>query len=147
MCSVRRLGIPAALAVLMALSSGVAVARPGPPPWVGPRVPPGGDDPPPTLITVSGTLQRSGTTYTLNGVETDFGARWYITSTTAPNDYDGDGTRERIVAELDGLLGRRVTLQVEVGRRGDDDVFTINGLFYRATDGSPPPWAGGPFRR
>lgn len=40
-------------------------------------------------------------------------------------------------------MGVTVTLTVEHGRRGDLDVFAINGVFYRDEIG-PPPWAGGP---
>jgi hypothetical protein len=99
---------------------------------------------PPTITTLTGTLSKVGNVYFVNGTEADFGPLWYITRTTASHDYDGDGVRETIAAEIDGLVGSVVTLEGEYGRYGDFDVYTINGMFYRDTAGGPPPWAGGP---
>jgi len=58
-------------------------------------------------------------------------------------DHDGDGAVETLALEIRGLVGVTVTLTVERGRRGDLDVFAIDGVFYRDEIG-PPPWAGGP---
>ena len=93
---------------------------------------------------VRGILDRSGDRFVLNGEDIDFGPDWYVTSTTARHDYDGDGTPETLRAEVDGLLGRVVELAVDrPGRGGDRDVYAINEVPYREA-GCPPPWAGGP---
>ena len=96
--------------------------------------------------TLSGTLQKPDTYYTMDGIEVDFGADWYIARTTATMDYDHDGAIETIASEIAGLEGKSFTLGGEYGRHGDFDVFTIQGVAYRDPKGGPPPWAGGPQR-
>lgn len=91
-----------------------------------------------------GTLAKDGANYLVDGQVVDAGPDWYITRAVASADYDGDGGGETIAAELDGLVGMTVTLGVEDEPGDESNLFTINGQFYRTTDGGRPPWAGGP---
>lgn len=125
------------------------------------------------LQTVQGVLQRDDDTdddrddtddtddpadryddFTVNGVDVDFGPSEWIIAAPALQDYDGDGTAEPFAAELDGLVGQQVTLQVrdddddDADDRADDrlddaDVYEVNGLALRTITG-PAPWRGGP---
>lgn len=90
--------------------------------------------------------------FTVNGIEVDFGPSEWILTAGALQDYDGDGTAEPFAAELDGLVGQQVTLQVRDDDDDDDraddrlddaDVYEINGLALRDLTG-PAPWRGGP---
>lgn len=92
-----------------------------------------------STTTLTGTMTKTGTKYFLNGTELDFGAQWWIESTTASADYDGDGSTELIVAELDGLVGTSVTVIGKLAG-GEMDVYTLGGMHYR--DPGKPPWAG-----
>lgn len=104
-------------------------------------------DDPPMLSPLSGELVRTGGTFFVAGEEVDPGPEWYLVGTTASVDYDGDGQLESMWAELDGLTGTEVSIQVDdAGRGGDRDLYTINALEWRVADGCPPPWAGGPGR-
>lgn len=94
------------------------------------------------VIEVSGTLQSFGPYFTLNGVEVDAGARWWRVNTQAPQDIDGNGTRQSWDAELRGLVGKNVRLLAEADDY-DYDLIEINGVAMRSPWG-PPPWAGGP---
>lgn len=120
------------------------------------------------LQTVQGVLQRDDDSdddddpadryddFTVNGVEVDFGPSEWVIAAPALQDYDGDGTAEPFAAELDGLVGQQVTLQVrddddsddDADDRSDDrlddaDVYEINGLALRDLTGAAP-WRGGP---
>lgn len=124
------------------------------------------------LQTVQGVLQREADDddddaqdpadryddFTVNGIEVDFGPSEWIIAAPALQDYDGDGTAEPFAAELDGLVGQQVTLQVRddddddaddraderAGDRMDDaDVYEVDGLALRDLTG-PAPWRGGP---
>jgi hypothetical protein len=92
---------------------------------------------------LSGTLERCGDEWCVGSRELDFGPPWHLERTRARHDYDGDGERERIAAEIADLEHKRVALEVRIGRRGDADVFVIEGKAFRARPG-PPPWAGRP---
>ena len=95
--------------------------------------------------------------FTVNGVDVDFGPSEWVIAAPALQDYDGDGTAEPFAAELDGLVGQQVTLQVrdddddaddDADDRADDrlddaDVYEVNGLALRDLTG-PAPWRGGP---
>lgn len=92
------------------------------------------------LVEVTGVLSSDGEDWYLDGIEVDAGPRWYVRSNPATADLDGDGAVETLGAELDGLVGRSVTL---LGERDDDadlDVFVVEGVKIRPTDGGPPPW-------
>lgn len=95
------------------------------------------------LVEVVGVLSSDGEDWYLDGVEIDAGPRWYVTSNPAPADLDGDGTVETLAGELDGLVGRSVTL---LGERDDDtdlDLFVVEGVKVRPIDGRRPPWEQG----
>jgi len=89
--------------------------------------------------------------FTVNDVEVDFGPSEWVIAAPALQDYDGDGTAEPFAAELDGLVGQQVTLQVRDDdddtdaddRLDDADVYEVNGLALRDLTG-PAPWRGGP---
>ncbi|MGE0729189.1 MAG: PepSY domain-containing protein [Acidimicrobiia bacterium] len=87
----------------------------------------------------------------VGGVEVDVGPEGWISAAPAFEDYDGDGTAEPLLTELQGLAGRAVTLGVryELDDDGDDDrddadVFTIEGLVYRDPAGAAAPWQAPP---
>ena len=98
----------------------------------------------PALTTLAGPLTKSDKEYLVNNTPVSFGPKRHITRATASADYDGDGTAEIIMNELDGLVGQNVTLTGEQEAQGDFDVFTINGAAYRDPQAGRPPWAGGP---
>ncbi|TNM70198.1 hypothetical protein FHN55_00425 [Streptomyces sp. NP160] len=92
--------------------------------------------------------------FTVNGVEVDFGPSEWVVAAPVLQDYDRDGTAEPFAAELDGLVGQQVTLQVRDDEDDDDDdraddrlddadVYEVNGLALRDITG-PAPWRGGP---
>jgi hypothetical protein len=128
-----------------------------PSPVAGPDDPSMGADPGPVevvsvveLVEAAGILSSDGEDWYLDGVEVDAGPRWYVSSNPAPADLDGDVTIETLASELDGLVGRSVTL---LGERDDDtdlDLFVIEGVKVRPIDGQRPPWedrrAGAPTR-
>lgn len=97
-----------------------------------------GTEAPRPLTTMSGTLDNCGQQYCVGDTVVDFGAVWYLAAATAQHDYDGNGQRDLLVDELDGLLGKQVTLETDDGPL-DADVFTINGLPLRNSAGDVPP--------
>ncbi len=96
------------------------------------------DDKPLELTTLNGTLVGCGDRLCLGSRVVDFGPGWYIREAHAHYDYDGDGEIGALQAELDGLLGGDVTLETDRGQT-DADVFAVNGLPFRSTDGELPP--------
>lgn len=144
---VRTVALTAALAIALVpvgLALGLSAAAPPPDPAAAPPSAAECDDPP-TLSVLSGELTRSDAELFVAGDKIDAGADWYLTEPTAEFDYDGDGQLETMAAELVGLVGSNVMMEVdEVGRGGDRDLYSINGLPWRLADGCPPPWAGGP---
>lgn len=82
------------------------------------------------------------------GVEVDVGPEGWISAAPATGDFDGDGVAEPLLLELQGLEGRTVTLGVryEAGDddRDDADVFTIEGISYRDSNGALAPWQSAP---
>lgn len=107
---------------------------------------PSGDPDPAPGGSLAGELRRCGDTFCLAGVELDLGPRWFVTTSPAAADLDGDGRRCAVDTELAGLVGSQVT--VEVGVTGDPDeaeVHRIAGTPYR-DPAAPAPWAGGPLR-
>ncbi len=87
---------------------------------------------PPRLATATGAWTACAPTWCLTGVSLDLGptSRYAL---RAAEDFDADGTVETNQAELDGLVGRAVTVTV---RRGTREVYLIDGLGYRNADGS-----------
>lgn len=95
----------------------------------------------PGLEISSGVLKLFGDDFYLNGRELDFGPdRWMLT-TMAGADLDGDGSKESWWKEIDGLIGRDITVLGDVDD-DDIDVFQVNGVSMRPLDG-PAPWFGG----
>ena len=80
----------------------------------------------------TGTWTACGTTWCLRGYALDLGPTSRYPDTAA-EDFDGDGVVETNQAELDGLVGATVTVDV---RRGTTEVYLIDGLGYRNADGS-----------
>ncbi len=93
--------------------------------------------------------------FSVNGVDVDLGPSEWVLTAPVLQDYDGDGTAEPFAAELDGLVGQTVTLQVrydddtddDADDRADDrlddaDVYELQGLALRPASG-PAPWSGG----
>ena len=92
---------------------------------------------PPTLRTVTGTLERCGDRLCIDGSVMDFGPVWYVNEAVAQHDYDGDGDVGSLADEALGLLGREVTLETDGGSL-DEDVFTVNGMQLRSPEGELP---------
>lgn len=84
----------------------------------------------------------------VSGVEVDVGPDGWISAAPAIGDFDGDGVAEPLLVELQGLEGRTVTLGVRYEADDDDrddaDVFTIEGISYRDSNGAPAPWQSTP---
>jgi hypothetical protein len=83
--------------------------------------------------------------WSVAGVDVDFGPDGWLPTAPSLGDFDGDGTDEPVLDELDGLENSEVTLGVryeadEDGDRDDADVFTINGVTYRDPAGDRAPW-------
>jgi hypothetical protein len=89
---------------------------------------------PPALVLAStaGPWTACGGGWCLSGAPLDLGPGGHLAATAAA-DLDGDGTTGTNRAELDGLVGTTVTIQV---RRGSAVVYTVNGAGYRNADGS-----------
>ena len=82
---------------------------------------------------------------TLSGQLASCDGGWCVSGTTlslgpagqkdvdAAEDYDGDGAYGTNAEELDGLVGKNVTVQVE---KASGVVYVINGKDYRYADGT-----------
>lgn len=96
------------------------------------------------LDSLEGTLERSGgdaDDFSIGVVELEFGPEDWVQTAGALEDYDRDGTPEKLVDELEGLVGHAVTVLVRLDDDGDEaDVFELNGLRYRDSAGGPVPW-------
>lgn len=102
-----------------------------------------GSDAPVPLVSLTGVLSECGGQHCVEGAVVDFGPSWYVRGTRAPYDFDGDGTRRLMEAEIAGLEGTRVRLETDGGAL-DQDVYTINGLPYRDFHGQLPAPVGTP---
>ena len=97
-----------------------------------PAAEPASPPPQPQLASATGPWTACGATWCVTGVALDLGpAERY--PLRAAEDFDADGTVETNQAELDGLVGRAVTVTV---RRGTRMVYLLDGLGYRNADGS-----------
>lgn len=86
---------------------------------------------------------RDSDEWFVSGVEVDFGPDGWVDGPTIYDDFDGDGTKEPLLAELQGLAGRTITLGVRYefdDDRDDADVYIIEGLTYRDPAGGDAPW-------
>lgn len=96
------------------------------------------------LDRLSGDLRHGGDTaeFVLDDIELDFGPDAWVVTAPATVDFDGDGTVEPLLTELEGLVGRPVTAMVRLDEDGDDaDVFVVNERTYRDSTGANFPWA------
>lgn len=95
-----------------------------------------------------GTL-RSGDDpddWSVEGVDLEFGPDGWLASAPAIGDFDGDGRTVSVLEELRSLEGEEVTIGLlyeEDDDHDDADVYTVNGVTYRDTDGGPAPWQVG----
>ncbi len=105
---------------------------PTPTPTPSPKPSPSG----PVLETLTGTLSSCGDgDWCVGDRKLDLGADTHLVAKAA-HDYDGDGdSSESNAAELDGLAGTVVTLQVGAGT-APALVYVVKGLDYRFADGS-----------
>lgn len=98
----------------------------------------------PALDRVEGTLTRVGPgadDFVIGTVELDLGPEEWVTTSGPSVDFDGDGTTGSLGSELDGLLGRPVTVLGLLDGDGDEvDVYELNGVVYRDSAGGPAPW-------
>ncbi len=90
----------------------------------------------PALATISGSLSSCGDGgWCVGDRRLDLGPVTHLAAKAA-HDYDGDGdVSETNAAELDGLVGTEVTLQVGAGT-APAVVYVVKGLDYRFADGS-----------
>lgn len=95
--------------------------------------------------------------FEIAGVDLDLGPDAWLLDGATLADYDGNGTLQPVVEELEALLGQDVTVagRYEVEDRDDDfldrvfdgssdddmDVYVIQDLAFRDTAGGPAPWA------
>lgn len=93
---------------------------------------------------LEGRLKRRGDDaegLSIGVVSLDFGPEDWVQTAGALQDFDRDGTPERLLDELEGLVGQPVTALVRLDDDGDEaDVFELNGLRYRDSAGGPAPW-------
>jgi hypothetical protein len=83
-------------------------------------------------VTVSGALAACDGGWCVGGTTVGLGPAAQ-NDAHAAHDYDGNGTVGTNAEELDGLVGKTVTLQVE---KGTGLLYVIDGKDYRLADGS-----------
>lgn len=93
----------------------------------------------PGLTEQTGVLKIIGDDFYFENREVDFGPDRWMNATTATGDLDGDGRVESWWDEVNGVVGRSVTVLGDVDD-DDIDVFQINGLTVRPFD-RPAPWS------
>ncbi len=86
----------------------------------------------PVLVTVSGPLTACDGGWCVGATVIGLGPAAQ-NSADAAHDFDGNGTVGTNAEELDGLVGKTVTLQVE---KGTGLLYVVNGEDYRFADGS-----------
>ena len=91
------------------------------------------------LTTITGILTFDGTNFFIDDVELHFGPTWFIESAESNFDYDGDGNKELVYEELQGLVDTEITVEGHMQSSGWMSVFTINGDIYREV--GQPIWA------
>jgi hypothetical protein len=85
----------------------------------------------PVIVTLSGTLQSCAGGWCVSGTTLDLGPG--RVDLQATQDYDGSGVVGTNAEELDGLVSKAVTVQVE---KGTGILYVLNGRDYRLADGS-----------
>jgi len=86
----------------------------------------------PVLVTLSGQLASCDGGWCVSGTTVGLGPATQ-NGVDAAHDYDGNGDVGSNAEELDGLVGKNVTVQVE---KGTGLLYVINGKDYRYADGS-----------
>jgi hypothetical protein len=75
----------------------------------------------------------------VDGIELDFGPDEWIARAGPMRDFDDDGEREALRAEIEGLRDTDATFRVRLDDDGDEaDVYLINDLTYHDPAGAPP---------
>jgi len=101
------------------------------------------------LDRIEGTLERLGDDpddLFIGAVELELGPEQWLRTAGPLRDYDGDGTPEDLLSELDALVGQAVTALVRLDDDDDGDegdVYVLNDLVYRDSAGGPAPWQQG----
>ena len=104
--------------------------KPSPTPTKEPSPTPTPDGP--VLVTVSGTLTSCAGGWCVSGTTLGLGPTTQ-NAADAADDYDGNGAFGTNAEELDGLVGKNVTVQVE---KATGALYVINGMDYRFADGT-----------
>ncbi|MFP5252583.1 MAG: lytic murein transglycosylase [Actinomycetes bacterium] len=86
----------------------------------------------PELVTLTGTLTACDGGWCVGGTRLDLGPDAQG-GADAAHDYDGDTVIETNAGELDGLVGRSVSVQVE---KGSGVLYVLQGKDYRFADGT-----------
>ena len=96
------------------------------------------------LERLDGTLTMLGDDpedFYIGPIELEFGPEAWVMTAGPTEDFDGDGTVERLLNELRGLVGRPVTALVRLDNDGDEaNVYRLNDLTFRDSAGGRPPW-------
>lgn len=78
------------------------------------------------------------------GIDLELGPDSWLSTAGPIADFDGDGTEQAVLLELEGLLGQEVAVATRLDDDGDDgddlDVYEIKGLTFRDSAGGPAPW-------
>jgi hypothetical protein len=98
----------------------------------------------PGLDQVDGVLKRDSddlAEFAVGAVELDFGPEAWVLTADAPEDFDGDGRTETLIAELDGLVGQPIRSAGRIDADGDEaEVYLLNDLTYRDPASDLVPW-------
>jgi hypothetical protein len=86
----------------------------------------------PVLVALTGQLASCAGGWCVSGTTLDLGPDSQL-GNEAAYDYDGDGAFATLTEELDGLVGRSVTVQVE---KGTGVLYVLQGKDYRYADGT-----------
>jgi membrane-bound lytic murein transglycosylase B len=101
-------------------------AKPSPNPSAKPSPKPSPTPPQPTTVTAAFTQGADGG-YLLGGKPLDLGVAGQLNAAAA-GDFDGNGTVATNGEELNGMLGRQVTMVVVALENGDLGIYSINGI-------------------
>ena len=81
---------------------------------------------------ITGVLVYEGSKYKIGTIIINFGSYCYLSTTTSPYDFDGDGTIEILLDEINGLVGDTITVKGFLNCMGTRlNAFFINGIQYR----------------
>lgn len=84
------------------------------------------------MTEITGTLVYENSNFKIDTTILNFGCYNYINSTTSPYDFDGDGTIEKILNELLGMVGTSITVKGFLCCQNTKlIVYYINGILYK----------------